>query len=138
MAYKFSYEGKEYTLDTEKLGGFFNDEETPIEGIDENTILNILEKGRDISFSKAFYSLPCEECKDEKFEKKPAYEFLEFHFYIYTKNGQIIISTIDNEYVDWDYDRLLSIGKIDNSYIVSIIVCMECGTYDIEIEQLEM
>lgn len=138
MAYKFKFEEKEYTLDNENLGGFFNDEINPIEGLDESGILNLLEDGRDINFSKAFYSLACEECKEENAEKQNAYDFLEFHFYIYTKDGKIFTSTISKDYADWDYERLLSIKKIDNSYIATVIVCKNCGVFDIEIEELEM
>lgn len=138
MEYKFKNAQKEYILNKENLVNFFNDEECPIEEITEDEILEILSKGRNVNFNKEFYSLPCEECKDEDFEKKKAYEFLEFHFYLYTKEGKVVTSNISEDYKDWDYDRLNSINKVDNSYIVSIIVCVECGKYDIEIEQLEM
>lgn len=138
MIYKFIYDNKEYTLDKANLNSFFNDEVNPISDINEDNILDMLCNGRNVQFSKQFYSLPCEECRTENSEKKKAYDFLEFHFYVYTKDNKVVISNIDENYIDWDYERLNSIGKIDNSYIVSIIVCKECGTYDIEIEELEM
>ena len=132
------FNNKNYDLTKEKIGCFFNDEENPINNLDEDKILDIINNGRDITFTKAFYSLPCEECHDENAEKEKAYDFLEGHFYIYTKENEAVVSTIDQDAKDFDYDRLLSIGKVDNSYIVSLIICMECGTFDIEIEQLEM
>ncbi|MEG0296189.1 MAG: DUF3785 family protein [Clostridium sp.] len=138
MSYKFNFDGQEYDLNDDKLNGFFNDEVNPINAIDESNILQILNDGQGVDFSKSFYSLACEDCKDENFEKKKAYEFLEFHFYIYTKDGDVVTTTIDKDHEENSYDRLYSIGKVNNSYIVSVIACKKCGTFDIEIEELEM
>lgn len=138
MSYKFNFDGKEYDLNEKKLNGFFNDEVNPVSAIDESNILQILNEGQGVDFSKSFYSLACEDCMDENFEKKKAYEFLEFHFYIYTKDREGVTTTVDKDHEENSYDRLYSIGKVNNSYIVSIIVCKKCGVFDIEIEELEM
>ena len=50
----------------------------------------------------------------------------------------MVISSIDKEYEGLSYNRLERAGKVDNSYIVSINVCKNCGSYSIEIEQLEV
>lgn len=131
----FIFDEKEYILNDEKLVDFFNDEENPINNIDYKDILSILE-GRELDFEKAYYSAPCSECFEG--EKQKAYPFLEYHFYIYTKDNEVVISSLETEEQNTSYRRLESTGKLDNSYIVSIIVCKECGEYTIEIEEFEI
>ena len=101
----------------------------------ENIILEILED-KELDFEKAYYSAPCSECFNG--EKEKAYPFLEYHFYLYTKDNKFVSSSFDTIQGKSSYNRLESIGKVDNSYIASIIVCRECGKYTIEIEQLEV
>lgn len=131
----FIFDGKEYILNDEKLVDFFNDEENPINNIDSEVIFRILE-GRELDFERAYYSAPCSGCFDG--DKQKAYPFLEYHFYIYTKDNEFVISSLEAEEQNTSYTRLESIGKLDNSYIVSIIVCKECGEYTIEIEEFEV
>lgn len=125
------------TLDKEKINGFFNDEENPISNINEETILNIIED-RELDFEKAYYSLTCEECGGEKVENERAYKFLEYHFYIYTRNGEYVTNSLDVEDNETSFIKLQREGKVDNSYIVSIIVCSNCGAFTIEIEEFEI
>ena len=61
-----------------------------------------------------------------------------FNFYIYTKNEEYVISTLDKEYEGLSFKRLMKSGKVDNSYIVMINVCKHCGSYSIEIEEFEV
>lgn len=125
------------TLDKEKINVFFNDEENPISNINEETILNIIED-RELDFEKAYYSLTCEECGGEKVENERAYKFLEYHFYIYTRNGEYVTNSLDVEDNETSFIKLQREGKVDNSYIVSIIVCSNCGAFTIEIEEFEI
>ena len=134
---KFIAENKEYTLDEDKFDGFFNDEENPIENITKEDILNILED-RELDFEVAYYDYQCQECKSRIEGVKKAYKFLEYHFYLYTKNNELIISDLEAEEKEESFNKLLREGKVDNSYIVSIIVCAECGVYTIEIEEFEI
>ena len=53
----FKFQDKEYNLNKENLDAFFNDEENPINNIDEEFILSFLE-GIDLDFEKAYYSFP--------------------------------------------------------------------------------
>ncbi len=80
---KFMANNKEYILNKEHFGEFLNDDENPIKDIDEEYILNILE-GKELEFEKAYYNYPCLSCKSEKQGKSKAYEFYEYHFYLYT------------------------------------------------------
>lgn len=134
---KFKFEEKEYLLEDEKLVDFFNDEENPIENIDANKILNILD-GRELDFEKSYYSSPCAGCFDKEAGRQKAYPFLEYHFYLYTKDKEVVISSLQTEEENTSFVRLKLNGKVDNSYIVSVIVCMECGEYTIEIEEFEI
>lgn len=134
---KFTVREKEYTLDKEKLDGFFNDEVKPIKNISEDTILDILE-GRELDFEVAYYDYKCQSCKSVIEGVKKAYRFLEYHFYLYTKDDELVISSLEAEDEGTTFTRLLRAGKVDDSYIVSIIVCAECGVYTIEIEEFEI
>lgn len=133
---KFFTENKEYILDEEHFGEMLNDEENPIKDINEDDILNILE-GKELDFEKAYYNYPCLNCKSERQGKSKSYEFFEYHFYLYTKEGIVISNSFETETGD-SYAKLEREGKVNNSYIVSIIVCAECGYFDIEIEEFEI
>lgn len=124
-------------LQKNMLSGFFNDEENPIVNIDEDIIYGILEN-REIDFENAYYSLKCEECGGMKVENERAYKFLEYHFYIYTKNNEYVTNSLDVEEEGLTFNKLQIQGKVDNSYIVSIIVCAECKTFTIEVEEFEI
>ena len=41
MEYKFKFDGKEYILNEENLEYFFNDEENPINDVDEKKVIEI-------------------------------------------------------------------------------------------------
>lgn len=131
----FKFKDREYSLNKKNLDAFFNDEENPINNIDEEFILNLLE-GKELDFEKAYYSFPCEYCKDET--KKKPFPFLEYHFYLYTKDNNYVTNSLKVEEEENSFDALEKMGKVDNSYIVSIIVCINCGKYSIEIEEFEI
>ena len=135
MNYTFTFKDKEYVLSKENCEGiFFNDDE--IENFNLELILDILINSDEVDFSKEYYTGQCTCKKQESLNK--AYCYLEYHFYIYTKDDKYIISTISSDYENTSFNKLFSTGKIDNSYIVSIAVCPECGTYSIEVNQCEV
>lgn len=138
MEYKFTFEEKEYILNQEKLDYFVNDEENPIKDIDLNKILEIMSKSEEVDFSKEYFDMPCGVCEEGLSEKKKFFAFLGYNFYIYTKNQEYVVSSIDKEYEGLSYNRLERSGKIDNSYIVLVNVCRHCGSYSIEIEEFEV
>lgn len=138
MEFKFTFDDKEYSLREDNLEYFVNDEVNPINDIDEKKIIDILNSAENFEFSKAFFDLPCENCKEGVSEKKKFFDFLGFNFYIYTKDNQYVVSNLDKEYEGLSFNRLQKSGKINNSYIVIINVCKHCGNYSIEIEEFEV
>ena len=138
MEYKFKFDEKEYILNKENLYCFFNDEENPINDVDEEKIIEILNNSDKVDFSKAYFNLACENCKTGVEEKKKFFDFLGYNFYIFTKNGEFVISNIDSDYEGLTFDKLYNLGKVDNSYLVIINVCRHCGEYSIEIEEFEL
>ena len=61
MDYNFVFEGKEFTLNEEKFLEFINDEEQPVEGINLEKILTLLNENKNnIEFEKSYYDEPCE------------------------------------------------------------------------------
>lgn len=138
MEYKFIFEGKEYNLNEDNIDYFMNDDINPIEDINKEKIIEMLNNSDKVDFSKSYFDLPCSNCMEGTEEKKKFYDFLGYNFYLYTKEGNLVISTIDKEYEGLSFNRLQRSGKIDGSYIVTINVCKHCGSYSIEIEEFEV
>lgn len=132
--YKFNYEGKEYILSQKNCSDIINDEEKPVKGTSLDKILNILNESDDIDFDIEYYQEACPECLAGVKEKQKFFGFLEYHFYIFTKNGEYVISDIDKDYEGLSFNKLSRNGKVDDSYIVSIIVCENCQDYIVQIE----
>ena len=133
MNYKFVYDSKEYILTKENCEGIFFDDENEVTGLSLDIILNALNEGEDVNFSNEYYADKCSCNIQEEINK--SYRYLEYHFYIYTKNKEYIINTISKEYKGTSFNKLFNLGKIDDSYIVSVIVCPNCGIYSISVEQ---
>ena len=138
MEFKFKYNEKEYILNEQNLEYFVNDEVNPIMDVNEEKIIEILNNSDKVDFSKAYFDLPCENCKAGLEEKKKFFDFLGFNFYIYAKDRKYVVSTLDREYEGMSFNRLQKSGKVNESYIVIINVCKHCGSYSIEIEEFEV
>ena len=138
MEYKFTFDEKEYILNEDNLEYFVNDDINPIKGLDEKKIIDILNQSDNVEFTKAFFDMACENCNEGVSEKKKFFDFLGFNFYIYTKDGEYVVSTLDKEYEGMSFNRLERAGKINGSYIVIINVCKHCGSYSIEVEEFEV
>ena len=138
MQFKFKYNEKEYILNEQNLEYFVNDEVNPIMDVNEEKIIEILNNSDKVDFSKAYFDLPCENCKTGLEEKKKFFDFLGFNFYIYAKDRKYVVSTLDREYEGMRFNRLQKSGKVNESYIVIINVCKHCGSYSIEIEEFEV
>ena len=138
MQFKFKYNEKEYILNEQNLEYFVNDEVNPIMDVNEEKIIEILNNSDKVDFSKAYFDLPCENCKTGLEEKKKFFDFLGFNFYIYAKDRKYVVSTLDREYEAMSFNRLQKSGKVNESYIVIINVCKHCGSYSIEIEEFEV
>lgn len=138
MKYKFTFGEKEYILDENNLDYFVNDDISPIEDVNEEKVIELLNNSDKIEFSKAYFDLPCNNCKEGTEEKKKFFDFLGYNFYIYTKDGTFVISNIDKEYEGLSFNKLQRMGKVDSSYIATVNVCRHCGSYSIEIEEFEL
>mgnify|MGYP000119967254 FL=1 len=138
MEFKFKYNEKEYILNEQNLEYFVNDEVNPIMDVNEEKIIEILNNSDKVDFSKAYFDLPCENCKTGLEEKNKFFDFLGFNFYIYAKDRKYVVSTLDREYEGMSFNRLQKSGKVNESYIVIINVCKHCGSYSIEIEEFEV
>ena len=138
MEFKFKYNEKEYILNEQNIEYFVNDEVNPIMDVNEEKIIEILNNSDKVDFSKAYFDLPCENCKTGLEEKKKFFDFLGFNFYIYAKDRKYVVSTLDREYEGMSFNRLQKSGKVNESYIVIINVCKHCGSYSIEIEEFEV
>lgn len=136
--YKFVYNNKEYELGEENCSFIINDEKQPVIGIDRDNLIELLCQREIVDFNIEYYDQPCQNCLDQEKEKNKYFKFLEYHFFIYTKKCKFVISSISKEYEGTTFNKLLKQSIIDNSYIVSLIVCVECGDYSIEIEQCEV
>lgn len=138
-SYKFTYKDKTYELSKDNCDYILlKHEENEITGIELSDILELLNECTEVSFDTAYYSEPCEKCLNGKEEKLKYFSFLEYHFCIFTKDNKYVISNISKEYENTSFSRLLKLGKIDNSFVLMIIVCENCGTYAIEIEQCDI
>ncbi|MPM69200.1 hypothetical protein SDC9_116144 [bioreactor metagenome] len=133
--YKFQYEDKEFELKEENCD-YINNEE--VENFNISTVLDLLNKGEEVGFTSEYYDSCCEECKFNRKDDTKFFEFFEYHFYMFTKDNNYVLSTISPEYKDVTLTSLVKDKKIDNSYIVSILVCKNCGTWAIEVEQCDM
>lgn len=134
MEFTFKYYEKEYILNNDNLEYFENDEVNPLDDINEEKVIEILNNAENVEFSKAYFDLPCSKCKAGVEEKKKFFDFLELNFYIYAKDRKFVISTLDKKYEGLSYNKLQKSGKVNKSYIVIIDVCKNCGNYSIEIE----
>ncbi|MGL6104837.1 DUF3785 family protein [Romboutsia sp.] len=132
--YKFNYEDKEYILTEDNCSDLINDEEKPVKAINVSKIIDILNNADSIDFDIEYYQEACPECLAGVKEKQKFFGFLEYHFYIFTKNGEYVISDINKEYEGLSFNKLSKKDKVDDSYIVSIIVCEKCQDYIVQVE----
>lgn len=133
MNYKFIYDNKEYILTLENCEGIFFDEESVVKGLSIDIVLDALNEGEEVNFSNEYYAGKCSCDTQEQINK--SYRYLEYHFYIYTKNNEYVINTLCNGYKNTSFNKLFSLGKIDDSYIANVTVCPNCGNYSVDVEQ---
>jgi len=101
-------------------------------------VINLLNEGKEkVNFDYEYYSDNCEDCNEGVIINK-CFRFLEYHFYIFTKDNKYFMSNLSKEYEETSFVKLLKGKKVDNSYIVVIVLCEKCGKYYVEIEQCEM
>lgn len=135
-SFKFKHNDEEFILSEDNLSYIEADE---IEDFNIEKVLEILTETKEkVQFDYEYYADNCEECNNGDTIDKKYYRFLEYHFYVFTKEGKYIMSNISNDFENTTYSRLAKNGSIDESYIVSIIVCESCRSFTIEVEQCDM
>lgn len=132
-SYTFSYDQKAYTLSEENCLGIFMDESITLE-ITENDVLKMLGSSSEPLFYTEYFKDPCEECGSGESQHKGVYEYLEYHFYVYVKDGKLVGSNISNEFGDTGLKTLERKGLVDTVYIAGVIVCKKCGHFMIDLE----
>ncbi|MEW9080034.1 DUF3785 family protein [Terrisporobacter glycolicus] len=137
--FKFNYDEKEYILNDENFDELINDDDKPVKDIDKDMIIELINNSpEEIIFDEEFYIEACPKCLKGIKEKEKFFPFLEYHFYIYTKEGKYVISTIDKDYKGKSFNKLSRLNLVDDSYIVSIIICKHCNDYIIQMENCEV
>lgn len=139
MAYfKFVSDDKTYELVEDKCSELINDEAKPVAGFGVHEIIELLGEHDEVDFEIEYYDAHCDKCVHGKAKKMKIFKFLRYYFYIFTKQGEYVISDISKEYADTSCNQLMKNKLVDDSYIVSVIVCPNCGDYCVEIEQCEV
>ena len=126
-----TFENELIELKIENFDYIVNDCE--VLNIDENKILSLLSDYKEITFEKAYYDEPCENCVTEK-SKEKFFKFLETNFFIFTKDNNFIISDISKEYEETSFRKLSKDGLVDDSYIITLVLCDICKKFYISIE----
>lgn len=132
--YTLMNDTKPITLSQENCSYFVNDEERPINGLDLDMIFELLSGSDLVDFHKEYYDVPCEICNKNRKEGSKHFDYLEFHFYVFSKGADYVMSSLSEDYKGTTLPRLLKEGVVDGSYIVSINVCDKCGDYSVDIE----
>ncbi|EQK41987.1 hypothetical protein C672_0926 [[Clostridium] bifermentans ATCC 638] len=132
--FKFKFREKEYELNESNCSGLINDEEKPVSNIGLDEVLRLLNQDENIDFDLEYYQEACPECLAGVKEKQKFFGFLEYHFYVFSKDGKYVISDIDKEYEGLSFNKLSRTGTVDDSYIVSLIICEHCGDHIVQIE----
>ncbi|MEG2936023.1 MAG: DUF3785 family protein [Clostridium sp.] len=136
LEFKFLHVENEFVLGEDNLAYIDNEE---VENFDLKEIVDLLnETSEEVDFDYEYFADKCDECGGGKTLDKKHYGFLEYHFYIFTKAGDYVMSNISKDFENTSYTKLVKERKIDNSYIVSILLCEDCKTYNIAIEQCDM
>ena len=136
LEFKFLHGDDEFVLGEDNLTYIDNEE---VENFDLEEIVELLnETSEEVDFDYEYFADKCEECGGGKTLDKKHYGFLEYHFYVFTKAGNYVMSNISKDFENTSYTKLVKERKIDNSYIVSILLCEDCKTYNIAIEQCDM
>ncbi|MBC7960448.1 MAG: DUF3785 family protein [Vallitaleaceae bacterium] len=135
--YTFNFYGKTYELKVENCGALLNDEGKPLIGFEISELLLLLNQSDAINFDVEYFDSACDQCFAGKAEKLKHFRFLEFHFYLFSLGGKYVLSSISKTYEEGSFNQLAKRGIVDDCYICSVVVCENCSTYYLEIEQCD-
>lgn len=129
---KFNHNKKEYILNEANCSGYYNDEEKPIEGLEFEEIINLLNK--EVPYvDTEFFDTTCENCHFAKPEGLKTYPFMELSFSVFAKEGQYVMSSLSEDYEELSFNKLERRGLVDSMYIVMVVICPECNDYTVEL-----
>lgn len=138
MRFKLKIQNETYEIVLDNCEAFFNDDALPIKAFDAEAALKLFATLDQESFAIEYYEDDCESCPPTPRSKKRLVPFIEGHIYVFTLNQEVVFTSVDPEYVSGSFDTLLSKGLVNDSYIVSLVLCPKCQKYQIEVEQCEM
>lgn len=138
MAYLLKTEQGEWVLDIDKCQGLFNDELMPINEFTYDAAMKWMENLSPELFDLEYYEDDCEVCPPKPRGKKKLVPYLEAHFYVFTKNKNVVMTSIDSEFETGSFETMQLKGLVDQSYILSVILCPTCGSYQLSLEQVDM
>ncbi len=138
MNYRIKTDAYELTLLKEKCLGIWNDEIAPIHELTYELVASWMSYMPEDAYEIEYFEDDCEICPPKPRGKKRLVPYLEGHFYVFTKAGQPVTLSIHPEYVMGSFESLLLQGIVDQSYIMSVIVCPTCGHYQFSLEQVDM
>lgn len=138
MALTLVLEEKTHVLEPSACHGFYNDE---IKAVEEITVESILEMAKYLpmeAFEREYYKDDCGGCEPIERGRKQLLPYWEGHFFLFTKEQKPVMSNICPEYKETSFNQLIKKGLVDDSYVVSLIVCPACSVYQIQIDQVDM
>ncbi len=138
MNYLLKSDPYEWLLSEEKCQGIFNDEILPINELTFTTVMSWMKNLDSADFELEYYEDDCEVCPTKARGKKRLVPYLEGHFYVFTKLGNVVTTSIEPSFEMGSYDALILKGEVDQSYIMSVIVCPDCGSFQLSLEQVDM
>lgn len=136
----FKCEEREYVLTAEDCTSFYNDEIKPVDGITEDDVIGMFAAAvvDELTITKEYYKDPCEKCPPVERSKKEMVAYNEMHLFLFTKNQKAVMTNVAPEFQELNFTQLLEEKRVDDSYVVSLIVCPVCGKYQIQIDQVDM
>ncbi|WFD12087.1 DUF3785 family protein [Tepidibacter hydrothermalis] len=135
--YTFEFDENSYNIDMDNCMKDENNKINLLDGLKHEEIIGLLKQQKNIDFDLSYYDQACQNCLNGVKEKAKYFKFLEYYFYAFTKNNKYVMSNISKEYESTSFKKMLKKGIVDNSYIITIIVCIKCGKYSIEVEECE-
>lgn len=138
MTYKLVTEQGEWLLDAAHCQALFNDEIEPIAPFTYDMVMSWMAHLPSDAFEIEYYEDDCEICPPKPRGKKKLVPYLEAHFYVFTKGGSVVATSIEPSFVQGSFETMQLKGDVDQSYILSVILCPACGSYQLSLEQVDM
>ena len=127
-------DGKNYDLSEEHCLALLDDEEKPLKSLKLNQLLEWMAASDRLYFEKVYYDVACDQCGGNRSKTSKYYQYLEAHFYLFAKDGQVVKTSLDQDYKEQSLLKLMKEKLVDDSYLVSVNICPACGTFSVDLE----